>query len=676
MAKTKLTGEAQRRIQPKLRMIRNGDAVVNTVRAEHSPSVAVSGGLAAKLAVSRGDASIPLRQAELRKEAAPPATDRDARVSVFVDARDGFKQGTRRGSCGDQTIAEVTLEELDALAEKEGVSQIEVGESVRVPITLEGESRSTSPDRTERRIETLASRHKYGKDVLIGIIDVGGFDFAHPDFVHAGETRFERIWDQGGDSRPPPQLAGEPGRFQYGAELQKPHLDAAIAFEQQIGFPAWEIEPQSQMSPSSHATHVASIAAGDAGLCRNAKIAGVLIALPESDLDRRKSFYDSTRIADAVDYLIGLKKELGCEALSINISLGTNGHAHDASSAVSRWIDARLASPGISVCVAAGNSGQEDPTEENPSGFIMGRIHTSGRIEASGLRQDIDWVVVGNTIADISENELEIWYEAQDRFSVQVKPPGMPWQPLVEPGQYLQNQPLPDGSMLSCYNELYHPANGANYIGVFLSPGFHPGGVVGVTAGEWRVRLHGDQVRDGRYHGWIERDDPRDHPDAAARDLWRFPSFFAERSNIDRSSVSSLACGRNIISVANLDADSNRISPSSSQGPTRDGRLKPEVAAPGTDIVAARGFSPGGDPWVAKTGTSMAAPYMAGVIGLMLAVEPKLTAAQIGGVIRRTAEPLPGDSYEWQDAAGFGRVDADRCVEEARKVNNKKDLDP
>ena len=38
----RLTGAEQRRIQPKLRMIRNGDAVVNALRSEHSPSVSVS----------------------------------------------------------------------------------------------------------------------------------------------------------------------------------------------------------------------------------------------------------------------------------------------------------------------------------------------------------------------------------------------------------------------------------------------------------------------------------------------------------------------------------------------------------------------------------------------------------------------------------------------------------
>ena len=677
-----LSGEKKRRIQPKLRMIRNGDAVVNALRSEHSPSVSVSETVTRRLGVEekRGDRSAPISSKEpVKAKKSDLGKPLDSKVSVFIDAQPGATSGRWRGDCGGQTITELTLADLDSLAKDPRVSYVELGETVRVPAPLEGETTRSAPDILERKIETLNGRHGYGKDVLIGIIDVGGFDFSHPDFlIDKKYTRFERIWDQGGDARPPPSFTDQPDRFAYGAEFKKKHMDRAIRARRngELKVPAWEIERQSQTYPSSHGTHVASIAAGNRGLCRNAKIAGVVIALPRTDTDRRKSFYDSTRIADAVDYLIALKDELKCEALSINISLGTNGHAHDASSAVSRWIDARLASPGISVCVAAGNSGQETGTEESPSGFIMGRIHTSGQLDAAGLAQDVEWVVVGNSIADISENELEIWYGSQDRFSVSIKPPGLDWQPKISPGEYLQNYPLRDGGMLSCYNELYHPANGANYIGIFLSPEFNTEGAVGVPAGTWTIRLHGDQVRDGRYDGWIERDDPRDNPRDAVKDLWRFPSFFSEHSNVDKSSVSSLASGHRTISVANLDVRTNRIAISSSQGPTRDGRLKPEVAAPGTDILAARGFSPRDKLWVKKSGTSMAAPYMAGVVGLMLAVDHNLTAAQLGGVIRRMARPLPGHTYAWQDAAGFGRVDAAACVAEARQVNNKTDLSP
>ena len=117
-----------------------------------------------------------------------------------------------------------------------------------------------------------------------------------------------------------------------------------------------------------------------------------------------------------------------------------------------------------------------------------------------------------------------------------------------------------------------------------------------------------------------------------------YPSFFSTRSNVDAYSVNSLACGERILSVGNYDTKRFRPNVTSSQGPTRNGRAKPEILAPGTDILAANGFASLREPWVGMTGTSMASPYAAGVAGLMLAMEPSRTAVQIIGIMRRTAK--------------------------------------
>jgi subtilisin family serine protease len=401
-------------------------------------------------------------------------------------------------------------------------------------------------------------------------------------------------------------------------------------------------------------------------------IAAVLISLPEEDQDRRRSFYDSTRIAHAIDYLLLVADQLGVP-VSINISLGTNGHAHDGSAAVSRWIDSAMSVPGRCVCVAAGNAGQERATFEGDIGFIMGRIHTSGKLGGRFHQTDLEWAVVGNGILDVSENELEIWYGEQDRFAVSVRPPGdnAHWVGPIEPREFLENHLLPDGSMLSIYNEVYHPANGQNSISVYLSPFFGTDSVIGIPAGQWTVRLHGRDVRDGRFHGWIERDDPRRLGRVGSREAWSFPSFFTEASNVDNSSVSSLACGHRVISVANLSEAEERVNITSSQGPTRDNRCKPDVAAPGTDIIAANGFAGSNALWVKMSGTSMASPFVAGVVGLMLACQPGLTAAQIEGIIHRTSRPLPGMSYQWVNDAGFGRIEPNACIAEALQVNKR-----
>jgi subtilisin family serine protease len=616
------------------------------------------------------------------------ATAEDVQISVFVQTTNGQAvQGIARnkaihetGSRGQLRTMRLPLSEVQKLAEARNVMHLELGEPLAEPTPIvvpEHISEAKKPPNFKQD-----RRHKYGKDVLIGIIDVQGFDFAHPDFLTKdGKTRWMAIWDQGGTGKAPRRVKDDL-TADYGNELEKKDMDAAIKAGKRLRVPATMLEPQSQMKSGSHGTHVASIAAGNSGICRNAMIAGVLIALPEDDVDRRRSFYDSTRIAHAVDYLVELSKTLAKKKnrptpfpLSINISLGTNGHAHDASAAISRWLDNAMSTPGRCLSVAAGNAGQEKAAFEGDLGYIMGRIHTSGRIGSRGLGTDVEWIVIGDGRTDISENELEFWYSPQDRFNVQLRPPGGDWTEVVTPGTFIHKRRLGNGATFSIYNEIYHPSNGANYISLYLSPSSDDRH--GIPPGQWTVRLIGDEVRDGRYHGWIERDDPgRIGRVVDGRDAWRFPSFFSERSNVDESSVSSLACGMRVLSVANLDFARERINMTSSQGPTRDGRFKPDVAAPGTDIVAAKGFAGANDLWVKMTGTSMASPYACGVAGLMLAIENSLTAAQIEGIIQRTAAPLPGGSYSWINDAGFGRIEPDKCLEEASMINNRRQLRP
>ena len=93
--------------------------------------------------------------------------------------------------------------------------------------------------------------------------------------------------------------------------------------------------------------------------------------------------------------------------------------------------------------------------------------------------------------------------------------------------------------------------------------------------------------------------------------------------------------------------------------------------------MAANGFAGDDAPaWIGMTGTSMASPYMAGVVGLMLEVAPRLTAAQIQGIIQRTSQPLPGQNYEWANDSGFGVVNAQACVAEARSMSHLVKLNP
>jgi subtilisin family serine protease len=668
--KLTLLGREARKADPRLRVIANGDREVNAARADTCDSVALTKDVPVAPALRARMFSAPARPLSARK--AKPALKtlpRDILVNVFISTKTGEKvEGiTETDRIGRLATATIPLTRLRAVLDDPKVQHISLGQALRDPdpeITTE-RATLTAP---ERRIAEAATAHRFGEDVIIGIIDVGGFDFAHPDFLDAqGNTRFTMIWDQGARAEP-----GAP--YRIGRIITRAQMNRAIAAARRAGAPATELEPQTTMVPGSHGTHVASIAAGNGGVCSRAEIAAVLISVPPEDLDRRKSFYDSTRIAHAVTYLTEYAKARH-KPISINVSLGTNGHSHDASAPVNRWLDALLTEPERCVCVAAGNAGQQASQGVGDQGFIMGRIHSSGRIAAGGLTADLEWIVGGDGVEDYSENECEIWFAPQDRFTVELRQPGGLWTETIKPREFIENRVLPDGSFVSIYNELYHTANGLNRIALYLSPNLKTGAPV--AAGKWVIRLKGEDVRDGRFHAWLERDDPMHIRLPDGRQVLRFPSYFSAASNVDNTSISTLACAGNVIAVANLDVVHERIHISSSQGPTRDGRPKPDIAAPGTDIMAANGFADRARPWIGMTGTSMASPYVCGVAGLMLATAraagQTLTASQIAGILHRTALPLPGADYQWRDDAGFGRINPGLALRETANINLQKD---
>lgn len=112
---------------------------------------------------------------------------------------------------------------------------------------------------------------------------------------------------------------------------------------------------------------------------------------------------------------------------------------------------------------------------------------------------------------------------------------------------------------------------------------------------------------------------------------------------------------------------------------------RPTVTAPGVSIVAARAslgtFTPvlSFPPWYTSlSGTSMAAPHVAGIAALLLDANPSLTPAQVKAILEDTADLMSG--YEaWEVGAGF--VNAHDAVTAAfdavapvrtKKCNNKK----
>lgn len=94
------------------------------------------------------------------------------------------------------------------------------------------------------------------------------------------------------------------------------------------------------------------------------------------------------------------------------------------------------------------------------------------------------------------------------------------------------------------------------------------------------------------------------------------------------------------------------LSDYSSRGPTSDGRIKPDITAPGESIVAAQAGSTTG--MTSKSGTSMASPFAAGTAALMIAANPALQPDDVRALMFASAEDrgAPGPDNDF----GHGRI--------------------
>ncbi|UIX32443.1 S8 family peptidase [Streptomyces sp. GQFP] len=117
------------------------------------------------------------------------------------------------------------------------------------------------------------------------------------------------------------------------------------------------------------------------------------------------------------------------------------------------------------------------------------------------------------------------------------------------------------------------------------------------------------------------------------------------------------------LTVGAVDRD-DAMAEFSSRGPTADGALKPDLTAPGVDIVAAKAAEgtegdPAADGYVSMSGTSMATPHVAGAAAILAQRHPDWTGERIKAALTASAKPTAGVSAF---AQGTGRTDIVRAL--------------
>ena len=347
-----------------------------------------------------------------------------------------------------------------------------------------------------------------------------------------------------------------------------------------------------------------------------------------------------------------------------------NGGSHEGESIIERAIDRWLEQPGRAFVSSAGNlhyfrTHASGTLNENETCTLQWRTGGKMPLPSGGL---------GFAGDDTTANEMEIWYSSGDLFDVEVTDPNSNSTGIVSAGSR-QGFNLPSGETVTIDSERFTLLNGdARIYILILPPSSATGSFDPITPGVWQVKLTAVRSQSGRFDAWIERDRVR-----IERPHWE-QSFFDGSDFDGQMTLGTPATARRSIAVANYIHRNGAasISISSSRGLTRDGRPKPEVAAPGTDIWSANALggrlNPKHDPNDPKSpdpvypmrfslpGTSMSAPHVAGIVAQMFQKNPNLRAAQVAKILTAAANPLSGITGH-DIAWGFGRVDAKAALD-------------
>lgn len=120
----------------------------------------------------------------------------------------------------------------------------------------------------------------------------------------------------------------------------------------------------------------------------------------------------------------------------------------------------------------------------------------------------------------------------------------------------------------------------------------------------------------------------------------------------ESQTITAPGCAREPITVGS--SNSGEISDFSSRGPTADGRVKPDIVAPGERITSLSNNNGSGTKFETLSGTSMATPHAAGTAALLLSENEELEPGEIKNITKTSAEDLGFND----NSQGDGLLDA------------------
>ncbi|WP_228109964.1 S8 family peptidase [Terrisporobacter petrolearius] len=395
-----------------------------------------------------------------------------------------------------------------------------------------------------------------GKGVLIGLIDTG-IDYLHPDFIYDDNTtKIESIWDQSKDGKPPEG-------FYIGNEYTKEDINNAIINN----------DKSLSVDDEGSGTMLAGICAGMGKV--NENYVGVaegaeLIIVKMGKVDGN---YNNAMVTAGFDYIKQKARELQ-KPVVVTFGFGSNSLVGVSQRDLT---DLTFYEKGVSLVNAAGNEGNTD-------------THNSGRLLNKNDVKSIEFVV-----NDFEESiNIEIWLNKPNIARVAVLSPS---------GELTRDV---DVSIVNTVVGILD-LEGTIYSITYRFPTLFSGQqqviikLTNVPKGIWKIILTGTYIIDGEYNAYLSN----------GASLKLGTKFTNSDSN---KTINYPATYNDNVTVGAYNTIDNSIWPSSSRGNTIDNQFKPDIVAPGVNIIASY---PGGG-YATITGTAPAAAYTSGCIAYLL----------------------------------------------------------
>lgn len=583
-----------------------------------------------------------------------------AAAGVAQEQLDGIGAivGTKAGNIW---TVHVPVEKIPAFTTVQGVEYIQLDEPVFPKLDV---ARKTT--RTDSVHEGINLPMPYsGKDVVVGVIDFG-FDYNHPTMYDTSGNiyRIKRVWELNATGTPP-------SGYSYG------HEETTAAAIQARG---------TDNAMQTHGTATTGIAAGSGygstpapdrfrGMAYESDI--VLVGVRRDTIGTQWMQGSFTDFIDGVNYIFSYATSVGKPAV-INISWGSQSGPHDGSTLFNQACN-NLSGPGKLVVMSAGNEGEEN-------------IHLSQTFTSAdtGLTTYLKF-----STSTYKRTWVDVWGEPGKTFCAQIglctgNTPFTSTSVVCVDGGTQSFYLLGTNPLDTCYVEfIASPAdfNGKPRIIINIfnkTPAFAS---VNVSGHDGTINMWDEYYFYGYTHGYQSSFIKRTaswasdgNPVSTASDMGSAQSVLlvgAYASKIDFTDINGF--GRTYSSYVDMPG---KIAPFSSHGPLIDGRIKPDITAPGLTLATAMSsydtsFTPAGDNsdltiaaathlgntyyYAEFIGTSASSPAAAGIVGLLLQANPNLTPEQLKEALSATAIqdnftgslPAGGDNI-W----GHGKINA------------------